>query len=55
MVRELEGEQQLRSILCLKNSIGRNIKGAINTPGKMPVIIANSELKENIKQFIIDL
>ena len=55
MVRVCIGQEQLQTVLCLKNSVSRNIKGSVTKPGQKPIVLVNPGLKSNIKQFCLDL
>ena len=51
--KDLEGQEQFQAILCLKNSIFRNIQGAINKPGQKPTVLFDDVLKIKLKSFLI--
>ena len=43
------------TIICLKNSIFRNIQGAINRPGQKPTVLFDGDLKAKLKSFLINI
>jgi len=54
LVKEKKGQEQLQCILCLKNSLARsfNFRDAIRRRGSL--VLQDSELKQRIKQFLLD-
>ncbi|CAI2375884.1 unnamed protein product [Moneuplotes crassus] len=55
MVSNCEGDLQLQSIICMKNSLARSIKNATANPKKRPIVLTNNDLKEKLKKYLISL